>query len=81
MMLAEVGIRTVDELREIGAVKAYARVREIHTRGASLNLLWSLAAGLDGRRWNEISPEEKAVLTDELRRLGRPRMDRGEQLD
>lgn len=81
MMLAEVGIRTVDELREIGAVKAYARVREIHTRGASLNLLWSLAAGLDGRGWNEISPEEKAVLTDELRRLGRPRMDRGEQLD
>ena len=81
MMLAEVGIRTVDELRKIGAVKAYARVREIHTRGASLNLLWSLAAGLDGRRWNEISPEEKAVLTDELRRLGRPRMDRGEQLD
>ncbi len=81
MMLAEAGIRTVDELREIGAVKAYARVREIHTRGASLNLLWSLAAGLDGRGWNEISPEEKAVLTDELRRLGRPRMDRGEQLD
>ena len=38
LMLAEAGIRTVDELREIGAVKAYARVRSIRSRGASLNL-------------------------------------------
>ena len=45
MMLAEVGIRTVEELREIGAVKAYVRVRQLNRRGASLNLLYSMAAG------------------------------------
>ena len=71
MMLAEVGVRSVDELREIGAVKAYARVRQIRTRGASLNLLWSMAAGLEDRSWNDLSTDEKAALVAELKALRR----------
>lgn len=71
MMLAEAGIRTIGELREIGAVKAFLRVREIHTRGASVNFLWSMAAGLDGRSWQEVSAEEKALLLAEVRQLRR----------
>ena len=71
MMLAEVGVRSVDELREIGAVKAYARVRQIRTRGASLNLLWSMAAGLEDRSWNALSTDEKAALVAELKALWR----------
>ena len=71
MMLAEVGVRSVDELREIGAVKAYARVRQIRTRGASLNLLWSMAAGLEDRSWNDLSTDEKAALLAELKALRR----------
>ena len=34
MMLAEVGIHTIGELRAIGAVKAYVRVKAIRSRGA-----------------------------------------------
>ena len=71
MMLAEVGIRTIGELRAIGAVKAYVRVRAIHTRGASVNFLWSMAAGLDGRGWQDVSTEEKASLLAEVRSLRR----------
>ena len=71
VMLAEAGIRNVDELREIGAVKAYARVRQIRTRGASLNLLWSMAAGLEDRSWNDLSADEKAALLAELENLRR----------
>ena len=71
MMLAEAGIRGIDELREIGAVKAYARVRQIRTRGASLNLLWSMAAGLEDRSWNDLSTDEKDALLAELRALRR----------
>ena len=71
MMLAEVGIRTIGELRTIGAAKAYVRVRAIRTRGASVNLLWSMAAGLDGRGWQEVSAEEKESLLAEVRRLRR----------
>ena len=71
MMLAAAGIRSVEELREIGAVKAYARVRQIRTRGASLNLLWSMAAGLEDRGWTELSTDEKDALLAELQALRR----------
>ena len=71
MMLAEVGIHTVGELRVIGAVKAYVRVKAVRSRGASVNLLWSMAAGLDGRGWQEVSTEEKESLLAEVRRLRR----------
>ena len=71
MMLAEAGIRSIDELREIGAVKAYARVRQIRTRGASLNLLWSMAAGLEDRHWNDLSTDEKTALLVELKAVRR----------
>ena len=70
-MLAEVGIRTIGELRAIGAAKAYVRVRAVRTRGASVNFLWSMAAGLDGRGWQEVSAEEKELLLAEVRRLRR----------
>ncbi len=71
MMLAEVGIHTVGELRAIGAVKAYVRVKAVRSRGASVNLLWSLAAGLDGRGWRDVSAAEKESLIAEVRRLRR----------
>jgi DNA transformation protein and related proteins len=71
MMLAEVGIRTIGELRTIGAAKAYVRVRAVRSRGATVNLLWSMAAGLDGRDWQKVSAEEKESLLAEVRRLRR----------
>ena len=71
MMLAEVGIHTIGELRAIGAAKAYVRVRAVRTRGASVNLLWSMAAGLDGRGWQEVSAAEKESLLAEVRKFHR----------
>ena len=71
LMLAEVGIHTVGELRAIGAVKAYVRVKAVRSRGASVNLLWSMAAGLDGRGWQDVSAVEKESLIAEVRRLRR----------
>ena len=71
MMLAEVGIHTVGELRAIGAVKAYVRVKAVRNRGASVNLLVSMAAGLNGRGWQEVSTEEKESLLAEVRRIRR----------
>jgi DNA transformation protein and related proteins len=71
IMLAEVGIRTIGELRAIGAVKAYVRVRAVRSRGASVNLLWSMAAGLNGQGWQEISAAEKASLLAEVKRIQR----------
>lgn len=71
MMLAEVGIRTVDELEQLGPVKAYLRVKALRPRSASLNLLWALAAGLEDRDWRDLSAAEKALLIAEMKSLRR----------
>lgn len=71
MMLAEAGVGTVAELRALGAVRAYVRVRSLRPKSASLNLLWAIAAGLDDRDWRELSTEEKELLLADVRRLRR----------
>lgn len=59
--LREVGIRTIADLQSIGAVGAYRLVKQ--NRGeASLNLLWALAAGLQGKDWRELEDSEKVKL-------------------
>lgn len=71
MILAEAGIRTLGELRELGAVRAYLRVKSLRPKSASLNLLWALAAGLEDRDWRELTKNEKDKLTAEARALRR----------
>ena len=67
IVLAEAGIRTLDELQALGAVKAYARVKALRPKSASLNLLWAIAAGLEDRDWRELTGEEKAELLKAFR--------------
>ncbi|MBM4238716.1 MAG: TfoX/Sxy family protein [Gammaproteobacteria bacterium] len=60
-MLAGVGIRSVEDLRRVGALEAYLAVRRSgQTR--SLNLLWALVGALEpwpeGRDWREIAASE-----------------------
>lgn len=64
--LRAAGIKTVADLGDIGPVKAYQMVkrREIH---CGLNLLWALAAGLEGQDWRELSEEEKEKLKAEVK--------------
>ncbi len=71
MMLAEAGVRTIDELEELGAVRAYTRVKALRPKSVSLNLLWALAAGLADRDWRELDKAEKDALVTEARRLRR----------
>lgn len=59
--LRESGIATVGDLRRLGPVVAYLLVKG-RRPGASLNLLWALAAGLDGRDWRELSESAKSRL-------------------
>ena len=64
-VLRSVGVTTVRELAQIGCVGAYVRARHVWD-GASLNLLWSLAAGLRGVPWTDLDPAEKAALCAQL---------------
>lgn len=63
--LRDIGIKTIADLREIGSVGAYQMVRRREPR-CSRNLLWALAAGLEGRDWRELSDAEKTQLENEV---------------
>ncbi len=62
--LRDAGVRSVAELERLGPVLAYRLVKQ-QQPGASLNLLWAMAAGLSDRDWRELSPEEKERLRKE----------------
>lgn len=62
--LREAGISTVATLQRVGAAAAYRHVK-LRRPATSLNLLWALAAGLEGKHWRELSAEEKERLRRE----------------
>ena len=63
--LREAHINTVAELKQIGAVAAYQLVKQRQPK-ASLNLLWAIAAGLNGQDWKELSESTKQLLRKEV---------------
>lgn len=64
-MLAQADIRTLEQLRELGAVRAYVQVKR---SGAcsSLNLLWAMEGALSGRHWQEVAKHDRLRLLLEL---------------
>ncbi len=63
--LRDAGIATLGDLEDCGAVFAYMQVERRIPR-VSLNLLWALAAGLQGRDWRELTDAEKQRLRSEI---------------
>lgn len=59
--LGNVDIRTVGDLRQLGAVLAWKIVRQRHPQ-ANLLLLHALHAALEDRHWQDLTASEKAVL-------------------
>ncbi len=66
--LRQAGIDTMAELKRLGPVVAFQRVKQRQPK-ACLNLLWALAAALTDKDWLELTSAEKLHLHDELRRL------------
>jgi DNA transformation protein len=67
-MMAAANITTVAQLRKLGAVAAYARVKQINAR-ASLNLLWALEGALTGLPWQTVAREHRTSLLLALEQL------------
>lgn len=61
-MLVEAGVRSVDELRAIGAVEAFRRVLFARGGRSTAVLLWALHDALTDQRWDRIPDDEKARL-------------------
>lgn len=59
--LRQIGIRTEEDLRRIGSVEAYRRVKVAGFK-PTLNLLYSMAGAEDGCHWTALSEERKAAL-------------------
>ncbi len=64
-MLAQAGIDTVEQLRALGAVRAYLKVKR-YGGNASLNLLWAMEGALSGRHWQEVAKHDRLRLLMEL---------------
>ncbi|KEI69761.1 TfoX/Sxy family protein [Endozoicomonas elysicola] len=61
--LNAVGIRTLEQLHEVGSVAAYCKVRD---RGFKVSkvLLYALEGALIGAHWNDLDPDYKARLLE-----------------
>jgi DNA transformation protein len=60
-MLVAAQIKTVVQLRKLGAVAAYAKVKQKNAK-ASLNLLWALEGALTDLPWQVVAREHRTSL-------------------
>ena len=60
--LAELGILRAGDLRVLGSVEAYRRLKFLEPRRVSVNALYALEAALRGCRWLDLPPEVKEGL-------------------
>jgi DNA transformation protein len=60
-MLRAAGIGNLEELRALGSVAAYARVKATGAN-ASLNLLWALEGAVSGLHWQTVVREHRTSL-------------------
>jgi DNA transformation protein and related proteins len=63
--LEEAGIGTVGNLRRLGAVEVYRRMKFMLPKRVSRNALFGLEAALRGCHWLDLPPEVRAVLQHE----------------
>ena len=63
-MLGSIGIRSVEQLRAMGAVRAYVKLKRAGVT-RSLNALWALAGALEpwpeGIHWREVARGERRL--------------------
>jgi DNA transformation protein and related proteins len=59
--LRQVGIRSTEDVRAIGAFAAFLKVRRAGFK-ASLSLIYALAGAEDDIHWQSLGPERKSVL-------------------
>jgi DNA transformation protein len=64
--LKEVGIHTVDDLRQVGVIEAYRRLKAAFPDFVSLNALYAMEAGLIDIDWRVLPDERKAELRAQI---------------
>lgn len=67
-LLQAAGIVSMDQLRTLGAVAAYAQVQRTGQK-VSLNLLWAMEGALSGLHWQHVAREHRTSLLLALEQL------------
>jgi DNA transformation protein len=67
--LEDAGIRTAGELRSMGAVEAYRRLKFMLPRRVNLNALYVLEAALRGCHWLDLPQDVKTALQEQARSI------------
>lgn len=65
-MLIGVGINTEEELRVLGAIGAFIRLKKESRVKPSLTFLYALVGAIEGEHWLKIAKHEKSQLLMEL---------------
>jgi DNA transformation protein and related proteins len=60
-MVASAGVTSVEQLRVLGAVAAYALVKRSGCR-PTLTLLWAMEGALTGQPWQQVAREHRTSL-------------------
>lgn len=62
-ILHAVGINSLNDLKQVGPVETYMRIKQ---RGISVSkvMLYALQGALDDTHWNDLSPQAKASLLE-----------------
>jgi DNA transformation protein and related proteins len=73
--LHEVGINSADQLREMGAARAYRTMRAWRPWSAELIVLWALEGAINDVDWIDVTPERRLELRREVDPDAVPRPD------
>ncbi len=65
--LKEIDISSVGDLRSIGSVEAYRRLKFMLPRRVSLNALYALEAALRGCHWLDLPQDVKSALQQQAK--------------
>ena len=65
-----IGVRSESDLRRMGAVRAYLKIRACEP-GATLNLLYALQGALMGVQWSRLPRPIKELMNREVERADR----------
>jgi len=63
--LAKIGVYSVADLESMGAIPAYIKLERTGLN-PSLNFLYALVGGLQGRTWLDVAQKEKGKLLMEM---------------
>ncbi len=60
--LGAVGINTPEDLRDVGALGAFVRLRKESSINPSLNFLYAMIGALENRSWLDIAKNERESI-------------------